>query len=235
MCRFPASSFRAEARNLFRLRSGKQCEERDHEKHRTPNDLEARCFMQMYVHRKKKTVNEKDPSAVLGMTKREQGCFPFFSSRLGSQPPPLRGTSFHGKEGVCRFPASSFRAEARNLFRLRSGKQCEERDHEKHRTPNDLEARCFMQMYVHRKKKTVNEKDPSAVLGMTKREQGCFPFFSSRLGSQPPPLRGTSFHGKEGVCRFSVSSSISCVSHPLAAPSSSESVRGVSSPLLRRR
>ena len=177
MCRFPASSFRAEARNLFRLRSGKQCEERDHEKHRTPNDLEARCFMQMYVHRKKKTANEKDPSAVLGMTKREQGCFPFFSSRLGSQSPPLRGTSFHGKEGVCRFPASSFRAEARNLFRLRSSKRCEERGHGKHRTPNDLEARCFMQMYVHRKKKTANEKDPSAVLGMTKREQGCFPFF----------------------------------------------------------
>ena len=127
VCRFPASSFRAEARNLFRLRSGKQCEERDHEKHRTPNDLEARCFMQMYVHRKKKTANEKDPSAALGMTKREQGCFPFFSSRLESQLPPLRGTSFHGKEGVCRLPASSFRAEARNLFRLRSGKQCEER------------------------------------------------------------------------------------------------------------
>ncbi len=34
--------------------------------------------MQMYVHRKKKTANEKDPSAVLGMTKREQGCFHFF-------------------------------------------------------------------------------------------------------------------------------------------------------------
>ena len=164
-----------------------------------------------------------------------RGASHFFIPLREQTSAPLRGTSFHGKEGVCRFPASSFRAEARNLFRLRSGKQCEERDHEKHRTPNDLEARCFMQMYVHRKKKTANEKDPSAVLGMTKREQGCFPFFSSRLGSQPPPLRGTSFHGKEGVCRFSVSSSISCVSHPLAAPSSSESVRGVSSPLLRRR
>ena len=163
------------------------------------------------------------------------GLFPIFSSRLGSQPPPLRGTSFHGKEGVCRLPASSFRAEARNLFRLRSGKRCEERGHGKHRTPNDLEARCFMQMYVHRKKKTANEKDPSAMLGMTKREQGCFPFFSSRLGSQPPPLRGTSFHGKEGVCRLPVSSSISCVSHPLAAPSSSVSVRAAFWQLLRRR
>mgnify|MGYP006932653841 CR=1 FL=1 len=39
-----------------------------------------------------------------------------------SQPPPLRGTSFQRKEGVCRLPASSFRAKARNLFRLRSRK-----------------------------------------------------------------------------------------------------------------
>ena len=98
--------------------------------------------------------------------------------KVAASPPcPIRCASFHGKEGVCRLPALSFRAGARNLFRLRSGKQCEERDHEKHRTPNDLEARCFMQMYVHRKKKTANEKDPSAELGMTKREQGCFPFF----------------------------------------------------------
>ena len=53
-----------------------------------------------------------------------------------SQPPPLRGTSFHRKEGEpCprtkafprgkealreyRFPVPSFRAQARNLFRLR--------------------------------------------------------------------------------------------------------------------
>ena len=43
-------------------------------------------------------------------------------SRFESQPPPLRGTSFQRKEGVCRLPASSFRAKARNLFRLRSRK-----------------------------------------------------------------------------------------------------------------
>ena len=28
------------------------------------------------------------------------------SSRCESQPPPLRGTSFRGKEGVCRLPPS---------------------------------------------------------------------------------------------------------------------------------
>ena len=35
---------------------------------------------------------------------------------------PFGGTSFQRKEGVCRLPASSFRAKARNLFRLRSRK-----------------------------------------------------------------------------------------------------------------
>ena len=44
------------------------------------------------------------------------------SAASRSQPPPLRGTSFRRKEGVCRLPASSFRAKARNLFRLRSRK-----------------------------------------------------------------------------------------------------------------
>ena len=49
-----------------------------------------------------------------------KGCLASLSSHLGSQPPPLRGTSFRGKEGICRLPASSFRAKARNLFRSRS-------------------------------------------------------------------------------------------------------------------
>ena len=47
--------------------------------------------------------------------------------RFESQPPPLRGTSFQRKEGVCRLPASSFRAKARNLFRLRSRKDVRRR------------------------------------------------------------------------------------------------------------
>gem|GEM_PF-2943683 len=66
-----------------------------------------------------KKENEKDPSTALGMTIR-RGLPHSFSSRLGSHPPPLRGTSFRGKEGICRLPASSFRAKARNLFRSRS-------------------------------------------------------------------------------------------------------------------
>ena len=87
------------------------------------------------------------------------------SSRCESQPPPLRGTSFRGKEGVCRLLASSFRAKARNLFRSRS------------------------RSAVRR-----------GIMGNAALTT------SSRCESQPPPLRGTSFRGKEGVCRLPTSS-----------------------------
>ena len=50
----------------------------------------------------------------------------------------LRGTSFQRKEGVCRLPVSSFRAKARNLFRSRSGKGCED--------SGELEAPCFQRI-----------------------------------------------------------------------------------------
>ena len=67
-------------------------------------------------------------------------------------------------------PHSSFRAKARNLFRLRQGKGCERNG--KRETPCSLrpEKRCFMQTAPYRKRKTANEKDPSAALGMTIRE-----------------------------------------------------------------
>ena len=85
--------------------------------------------------------NEKDPSAALGMTIRERAVSHSLSSRGGSEPPTLRTASFRGKEGVCRLLASSFRAKARNLFRSRSDKHCEEEDHGKHRTSYDLGGR----------------------------------------------------------------------------------------------
>ena len=67
-------------------------------------------------------------------------------------------------------PHSSFRAKARNLFRSRQGKGCE--DSGKRETPYSLrpQKRCFMQTVPHRKRNTANEKDPSAPLGMTIRE-----------------------------------------------------------------
>ena len=67
-------------------------------------------------------------------------------------------------------PHSSFRAKARNLFLSRQGKGCERNG--KRETPYSLrpQKRCFMQTVPHRKRNTANEKDPSAALGMTIRD-----------------------------------------------------------------
>ena len=72
-------------------------------KHRAPSESEGRCFMQTALRKKTETGNEKDPSAALGMTKRGNASTHFFLV-CGSQPPPLRGTSFHRKEGDTRMP-----------------------------------------------------------------------------------------------------------------------------------
>ena len=76
-----------------------------------------------------------------------------------------------------RIPVSSFRAKARNLFRLRSGKEAKMTDKGKHRTLCDVGTRCFMQTALRRKTETGNEKDPSAALGMTIRGKAYFTFF----------------------------------------------------------
>ena len=68
----------------------------------------------------------------------------------------------------------------------------------KNRALCDLGARCFMQTALQRKTEMGNEKDPSAALGMTKRERHISHSFSLRYGSQPPALRATSFQRKEG-------------------------------------
>ena len=62
-----------------------------------------------------------------------------FLFRCVSQPPPLRGTSFHRKEGgamsLHNFPILSFRAQARNLFCLRSIRNGRASENGKHGTP----------------------------------------------------------------------------------------------------
>ena len=138
----------------------------------------------------------------------------------GSQPPPLRSTSFQGKEGEPRMPLSpychfrgkryenaaspllSFRANARNLFRLRSRRSGRKAENGKHRASCDWGSRRFIQAALRRKTETGNEKDPSAALGMTKRDRYISHSFSIRHGSQPTPLRGTSFRRKEGGGRM---------------------------------
>ena len=159
-------------------------------------------FEQLYEG-KRKTGNEKDPSAALGMTKRGNASAHFFLF-CGSQPPPLRSTSFRGKEGEPRMPLSPHRhfERMREIFFVR-GKTKDVRiaASGKHRPPNDWGSRRFLRAALRRKTETGNEKDPSAALGMTKRGNASIHFFYSTV-SQPPPLRGTSFQRKEGECRF---------------------------------
>ena len=72
-------------------------------------------------------------------------------------PPPSKG-----RRENAAFPASSFRAEARNLFRSRSGKSCEgSGERETPYASCDWGSRCFMQMDLRRK--TANGKRKSSL------------------------------------------------------------------------
>ena len=172
----PASSFRAKARNPFRSRSGKRGGD--------DGSRETPCTLRR------------------GMPIRERTVSHSFSFRLGSEPPPLRGTSFQGKEGVCRLPASSFRAKARNPFRSRSGKRGEdggsrETSHSLRRGITVLHADSFTKENGNGKRK----RSLDCARDDNTREDVSHSF-STYSVSQPPPLRGTSFQGKEGVCRL---------------------------------
>ena len=89
-------------------------------------------------------------------------------------------------------------SESEKSFSFAVKKGCEKRDHRKHRTLCGVGSRCFMQTALRRKTETANEKDPSTALGMTIRERAVSHSLSSRSGSEPPPLRGTSFRGEGG-------------------------------------
>ena len=75
-----------------------------------------------------------------------------------SQPPPLRPPPCRGRREIreCPLPVSSFRANARNLFRSRSGEAEREAGNGKHRASCDWGSRCFMQTDLRRK--TANGK-----------------------------------------------------------------------------
>ena len=101
----PHSSFRAKARNLFRSREGKGCER--------SGQWETPCSRKIWitVFHANRSTQEKEH----GKRKRSLGCARDDNTRiplsrttfipLRCQPPPLRGTSFQGKEGECRSPA----------------------------------------------------------------------------------------------------------------------------------
>ena len=105
---FPHRHFERKREIFFVRGQTKEARMTDHGKHRTLCGVESRCFMQTALRRKTETANEKDPSTALGMTIRERAVSHSLSSRGGSEPPPLRGTSFRGKEGVCRLPPHAF-------------------------------------------------------------------------------------------------------------------------------
>ena len=63
--------------------------------------------MQTALRKKTETGNEKDPSAALGMTKRGNASFHFFSTCCGSQPRlAALGSPFQGKGLAWTFPPS---------------------------------------------------------------------------------------------------------------------------------
>ena len=176
---FPASSFRANARNLFRWRSGRSERTAENGKHRTLCDWGSRCFMQTALRRKTETGNEKDPSAALGMTKRGNASAHFFLF-CGSQPPLLRSTSFQRKEGDIRmrlFPYCHFE-RTREIFFVRGQEEAREQRNTGNTVLHPIGAHgaSFGQLYEG-KRKTGNEKDPSAALGMTKRGNASTHFF----------------------------------------------------------
>ena len=139
---FPLSSFRANARNLFRSRLGKGCED--------SGEREAPCSIRLDItvfHANRSTQETEN-----GKRKRSLGSardddtrdrFPHISFHSAAEAnlrpfgaPPSTGRrenaaakTPHGKglwyENNASPPLSSFRANARNLFRSRSDKGCE--------------------------------------------------------------------------------------------------------------
>ena len=155
--------------------------------------------MQTALRRKTETGNEKDPSATLGMTKRGKTSSHFVSFRCE----PTSAPSGHllPEEGG-RMPASLHRhfERKREIFFVPFS-------HDPFAKPFRGSTASALPRYgVSRSllsntlRLTANKKDPSAALGMTKRGN-VSSLFSFRYGSQPPPLRGTSFQRKEGECR----------------------------------
>ena len=100
-------------------------------------------------------------------------------------PPPSRG-----RRENAAFPTSSFRAEARNLFRSRSGKSCEgSGERETPYASCDWGSRCFMQMDLRRK--TAN--------GKRKRSLGCARDDETRKRFPPIPFQS---RAEANLCPF---------------------------------
>ena len=84
---------------------------------------------------------------------------------------------------------------ARNLFRLRSRRNGRASENGKHGTPYALRSRRFIRAG---KSERFTKKHPRLCLGGHYEKMLLTHSFLFRCVSQPPPLRGTSFHRKEG-------------------------------------
>ena len=103
----PVPSFRAKARNLFRLRSRRNRRASENGKRRTPYALRSRRFIRAG---KSERLTKKRPRLCLGGRYKKMLLIHSFLFRCVSQPPPLRGTSFHRKEGEPHPRAKAFPA-----------------------------------------------------------------------------------------------------------------------------
>ena len=208
---FPILSFRAKARNLFRSRSGKGCED--------SGEREAPCSQRIG-----RTVFHADSITKEngnGKRKRSLGCarddetrerlFPFLFNLLRKPTPPRCARQPLPREGACVVPFSFQRKggriplspychfeRKREIFFVRGqAKDVRIAASGKHRASSESEGRCFMQTALRKKTETGNEKDPSAALGMTKRGNASFHSFSTCCESQPRlAALGSPFQGK---------------------------------------
>ena len=154
-----------------------------------------------------------------------EGISPISFQSAVSQPPPLRGTSFQGKEGECR------RNRAAIPRTSPSGRPLAEKGG---RMPPSLivisseREKSFLSPFPMTPSLSLLGKAPPPLFRDTVFPVPCCQILSAlpptkkiprlrsegRNGerplpisfhsavSQPPPLRGTSFHGKEGECRL---------------------------------
>ena len=147
------------ARNFFRLRSRRNGRASENGKHGTPYALRSQRFIRAG---KRERFTKKHPRLCLRGHYEKMLLTHSFLFRCVSQPPPLRGTSFHRKEGephprTKAFPAwdrkrcentvspvPSFRAKARNLFRSRSRRNGRASENGKHGTPYAPRSRRFI-------------------------------------------------------------------------------------------
>ena len=174
---FPILSFRAKARNLFRSRSGKGCED--------SGEREAPCSQRIG-----RTVFHADSITKENGNGKRKRSLAALGSPFQRKEGECRLTDFPRRRLTireCRFPALSFRAKARNLFRSRSGKGCED--------SGEREAPCSQRIG-----RTVFHADSITKEngnGKRKRSLGCarddetrkrlFPFLFNLLRKPTPP------------------------------------------------